>query len=105
MSGQTFYFYGGDHTHYYFSLVLKPKKGGSMVDQSEIESYELILPEIIGKIQFVGSSLINASYQSGVVPKDSFYLGSGIILIEAVKVLEEISQALYPDELEEDVKD
>ena len=68
-----------------------------MIDKQDIESkdFSLALPELIGKIQFVGSSLLNIAYmKEGFIPKNSFYLGSGVILNEVVEDLEAINKAL-----------
>ncbi len=45
MSGQTFYFYGGNHTHHYFTLTLNPKKGGTVTSKDEVSKIynELVL--------------------------------------------------------------
>ena len=63
------------------------------------KDFALVLPEMIAKIQFIGSSLINAGITKEFIQKDEFIFmyGSGLILTEIFKDLELINKALYPE--------
>lgn len=61
MLRQTFYFDGGDHNHHYFSLTLKPKKGGTMINKEKLmggnKDFFCEVSEIVDKLLFVSEAL------------------------------------------------
>ena len=69
-----------------------------MIDKDSIETkdFSIELPDLMAKIQFIGSSFINAAYEKGFVPSDEFLHGSGLILNEVFRDLKLINKALYP---------
>jgi len=58
----------------------------------ERKDFSLVFPEILGKIRFIGSSLINM----GITEDDLSMNGAGLILNEISKDLELINKTLYP---------
>ena len=106
MPGQTFYFYGGIHNHYYFPGVgarpslptLKPKKGGTMIDKKDLMSenhdFSSIIPTITSKLRLVSFAL-DENIETCAIP------GASQIIIEAAFDLDAINTALYgtPGEL------
>jgi hypothetical protein len=77
-----------------------------MIDKNNIEAknsfstipdFSIELPELISKIQFIGTSLINTSYEmKNIIPKDEYFYGAGLLLNEIVEDLEAIDKALSP---------
>ena len=69
-----------------------------MIDKHDLETkdFSLCLPELIGKIQAIGSSLVNLYYLKEFIPSDSFWLGFGTILNEVTDDLRKIDEALNP---------
>lgn len=74
-----------------------------MINEGNVErkDFSLVLANLIAKIQFVGSSLINAGDTKGYIIEDEFVYGSGIILYEVLEDLRAIDKALYPKQSEE----
>ena len=74
-----------------------------MIDKDSIENkdFSIALPDLMAKIQFVGSSLINAAYTKGFTPKDEFMNGCGLIMNEVFEDLHAINKALYPEKSKE----
>jgi len=71
-----------------------------MIDKDNLErkDFSIVLPNLISKIQFVGSSLINSTdiKNHTIEIENEFIYGSGLILHEISEDLELIHKALYP---------
>ena len=76
-----------------------------MIDKRNIErkDFSIVLPNLISKIQFVGSSLINTpDIENHTIEIESdFMYGSGLILYDVLEDLQAIDKALYPKKSEE----
>ncbi len=76
-----------------------------MIDKDNLErkDFSIVLPNLIAKIQFVGSSLINSVDTTGrtIEIEDEFMYGSGLILYDVLEDLQAINKALYPEKSEE----
>ncbi len=51
-----------------------------MIDEHSLESrdFSIALPDLISKVQFIGSSLVNATILDDFVPRDSFFFSGGL---------------------------
>ena len=77
---------------------LKLLSNSSRIPEVSIESqdFSIELPKLIGQVEFLAESFLNASINKGFVPSSNFFWGSGSILDEIVKDLNIINEALYP---------